>query len=119
MRKVVFFRNKLDKCPVEEFLETLDSKQAQKVTWVMGLIEDLGKIPEQYFKKLNNTADIWEIRVQQGSNIFRILGFFKDAVSFIATNGFQKKTQKTPAKEIKLAVKRKLDYLDRSKDKNE
>ena len=98
---------------MEDFLNSLTSKQAQKVVWVMQLVEDLVRIPKQYFKKLVNTDDIWEIRVQMGSDIFRILGFFKTMSEFIATNGFNKKTQKTPAHEIALAEKRKKIYLKR------
>ena len=100
-------------CPVEEFLDSLSGKQAQKVIWVMQLVEDLVQVPKQYFKKLVNTADIWEIRIQLGSDIFRVLGFFVDDARFVATNGFQKKSQKTPIKEIVLSEKRKLDYISR------
>jgi phage-related protein len=110
MRGIRFFRLSQG-CPVEEFLDSLTSKQAQKVAWVMQLVEEIEKIPEQYLKKLSNTEEIWEIRVQLGSNIFRILGFFIDKKCFIATNGFQKKTQKTPINEIRLAEKRKTEYL--------
>ena len=98
---------------MEEFLDGLLPKEAQKVTWVMQIVEELVRVPEQYFKKLVNTSDIWEIRVQHSSNIFRILGFFLDSRDFIATNGFRKKTQKTPESEIRLAEKRKLEYLKR------
>jgi phage-related protein len=62
-----------------------------------------------YLKKLTNTDGIWEIRVQLGSDIFRILGFFENH-NFIATNGFCKKSQKTPSSEIGLAEKRKCEY---------
>lgn len=97
MIEINFFKSAEGDCPVEKFLDSLTSTQAQKVTWVMQLIEELEKrVPKQYFKKLVNTDDIWEIRVQAGSNIFRILGFFADTHIFIATNGFQKKTDKTP-----------------------
>lgn len=113
MRKVTFFRLESGECPVEDFLDSLSSREAQKVVWVMQLVEDLEKVPKQYLKKLVNTADIWEIRVQLGSDIFRILGFFKTKVEFLATNGFRKKTQKTPPGEIALAEKRKVQYLKR------
>jgi phage-related protein len=112
MIEINFFKSAEGDCPVEEFLDSLTSKQAQKVIWVMQLIEELDKrVPKQYFKKLVNTDDIWEIRVQVGSNIFRILGFFVDKHIFIATNGFQKKTDKTPASEIALAEKRKYEHM--------
>ena len=60
-----------------------------------------------------NTDDIWEVRVISSSNIFRLLGFFDEDNLVILTNGFIKKTQKTPKKEIKLAEERKNDYLKR------
>lgn len=88
-------------------------KQAQKVAWVLQLIEDLDVIPVQYFKKLVNTDGIWEVRIQVGSNIFRILGFLDGDQLIVLNHAFQKKTQKTPKKEIKLAETRKRNYLDR------
>jgi len=62
---------------------------------------------------LANTDDIWEVRVISSSNIFRLLGFFDEENLVILTNGFVKKTRKTPAREIKLAEKRKNNYLKR------
>lgn len=114
MIEINFFKNIAGDCPVTEFLDSLSSKQAQKVTWVMRLIEELDKrVPKQYFKKLINTDDIWEIRIQVGANIFRVLGFFEEKHCFIATNGFQKKTDKTPSSEIELAEKRKSEHITR------
>ena len=113
MREIIFYRTQTNECPIEQFLDSLNSKQAQKVTWVLQLIEELELIPATYFKKLTNTDDLWEIRVQQGNNIFRLLGFF-DAENFVVlTNGFQKKTQKTPKSEMLLSEQRKKDYLIR------
>ena len=113
MREIIFYRTQTNECPIEQFLDSLNSKQAQKVTWVLQLVEELELVPATYFKKLINTDDLWEIRIQQGNNIFRLLGFF-DAVNFVVlTNGFQKKTQKTPKAEILLSEQRKKDYLTR------
>ena len=106
MKKIQFFRPKSGKCPIEVFLDSLNSKQAQKVIWVLQLIEDVEVIPVQYFKKLVNTDDIWEVRVQSGSNIFRLLGFCDGESLVILNHAFQKKTQKTPLKEIKLSEAR-------------
>lgn len=115
MRQIVFFRTESDHVPIETFLDSLTGKQAQKVVWVLRLIEELDHVPTQYFKKLVNTAEIWEIRVQSGGNIFRLLGFFPDATTLILTNGFAKKTQKTPSQEIALAEQRRQTYLARRK----
>lgn len=83
------------------------------MAWVLRLVEDLHLVPTQYLKKLVNTEDIWEVRIQVGNNIFRLLGFFDRGNLVVLTNGFAKKTQKTPPQEIELAETRKRDYLAR------
>ena len=113
MRTINFYKTSAGRCPVEGFLDALTSKQAQKVAWVLQLVEELPTVPPQYFKKLINTDEIWEVRIQMGGNIFRLLGFFDGATLIILTNGFAKKTQKTPTTEIELAEQRKRDYLER------
>ena len=110
MRKIEFYRKEDGSSPIEEFLDSLSSKRVQKVLWVLKLIEELEIIPRQYFKKLVNTDDIWEVRVQFGNDIYRLLGFFDEGKVVLLTNGFIKKTQKTPKSEIKLAEQRKLEY---------
>lgn len=88
-------------------------KQAQKVLWVLRLIEELDVIPRQYFKKLVGSEGIWEVRIQFGNDNYRLLGFFTSGASLVLTNGFVKKTQKTPTQEIALAIRRKKEYLAR------
>lgn len=77
------------------------------------LVKELNPVPSQYFTKLVNTDDIWEVRVQTGGNIFRLLGFIEGDRLIILTNGFQKKAQKTPQNEIKLAESRKREHQGR------
>lgn len=113
MKEIIFYETISGKCPVEEFLESLKPKEAQKVTWVLRLIEELSVIPKSYFKKLTNTDDIWEVRIVFGNNIFRILGFFDGAKLIVLNHAFQKKTQKIPRQAIKTAETRKRDYLKR------
>jgi phage-related protein len=113
MRTVNFYRLPNGQSPVEIFLDSLTGKQAQKVTWVLKLIEELDIVPIQYFKKLVDSENIWEVRIQFGNDIFRLLGFFESGTLLILTNGFAKKKQKTPPQEIELAVTRKNDYLRR------
>ncbi len=112
MRTIQFYRLSNGKSPIAEFLDALNSKQAQKVLWVLRLIEDLETIPIQYFKKLVGTQ-LWEVRVQFGNDIFRLLGFFENGNLLILTHGFAKKTQKTPSQEIELATKRMEEHLAR------
>lgn len=113
MKEIKFYKTNHAESPVEEFLDSLSGKQAQKVTWVLQLFEEMPVLPGQYFKKIVNSDEIWEIRVQFGNNIFRLLGFFVSDDLFVVTNGFQKKTQKTPISEIQLAEQRKREYLKR------
>ena len=114
-RGIIFYRTIDNKCPVEDYLDSLTDKQATKVAWVLRLVRDLDIIPSKYLKKLVNTDDIWEVRVQFGGNIFRLLGFNDGKNLIILTNGFHKKTQKIPPQEISLAEERKKDYLKRRK----
>ena len=113
MKTISFYRTSSGRCPVEEHLDTLNDAQVAKITWVLRLIRETEQIPARYFTKLSNTDDIWEVRVSAGKNIFRLLGFFQDQELIVLTNSFQKKTQKTPRKEIRLAEKRKKDFLQR------
>ncbi len=113
MREIVFYITPSGKSPVQEFLDSLSAKESQKVTWVLNLLESLRMVSQEYFKKLQNTDGIWEVRVQQGNNAFRLLGFMDGGKLVILTNGFFKKTQKTPPQEIALAEQRKKEYLER------
>jgi phage-related protein len=81
-----------------------------KIIWTFELIEELQRVPETYLKHLENTDGLFEIRIQQGSDIFRIFCFFDQGQLIVLANGFQKKTQKTPKKEIEKALKIKQEY---------
>lgn len=113
MREVRFYRTSSGYCPVEEFLDSLSGKAAQKVVWVLRLVEELESVPEQYFKKLSGTEGIWEARAQHGGSTFRLLGFFDGRAVVILTNGFVKRSRKVPRREIDLAEERRRDYLAR------
>lgn len=110
MRRIIFYKNRSGKSPVEDFLKKLTPQQKKKTAFVLSLIEELSIVPKEYFKKLKGTDDLWEVRVQSGSNAFRFLGFFDGAELVILNHAFAKKTQKTPKKDISLATKRKQDY---------
>ena len=113
MRKIKFYRLEKGKCPIEKYLDSLTNKQFEKISFVLDLIEQIDIVPRKYFKKLKGTDDIWEVRVQHGNNIFRILGFFDGNDLVILNHGFTKKSQKILQKEIATAEKRKHDYLKR------
>ena len=115
IREVIFYKASSGRSPIQEFLDTLTSKQAQKTAWVVNLVEDLDVVPGQYFKKMRNTDDLWEIRVKVSGNIFRFLGFFDGNKLVVLSHAFQKKTQKTPRQAIRLAEDRKHDYFRRKR----
>jgi phage-related protein len=81
-----------------------------KIIWTFDLIEAIPKVPETYLKHIEGTDGLYEIRVQLGSDIFRIFCFFDEGQLVVLANGFQKKTQKTPQKEINKALKIKEEY---------
>lgn len=113
MREIRFYRTPSGDSPVEEFLDALTAKQAQKIAWVLRLVRELPLVPRQYFKKLEGTQQIWEVRADFGADAFRILGFWDSGNFVVLTNGFAKKAQKTPAREIAIAEHRRRDYLVR------
>lgn len=105
IRTVIFF-----KYYFEDFFVKQRSKVQAKIVWTIDLIEDIDRIPETYLKYIENTDGLYEIRVQQGNDIFRIFCFFDEGKLVVLANGFQKKTQKTPKLEIEKAFKIKKEY---------
>ncbi len=111
-RTVLFYKTADGKCPVQDFLDSLPGKVAQKIVWVVRLLEDLEIVPSFYFKKLVGTKEIWECRIQFGSNAYRIFCFFIDN-AVVLTHGFVKKSQRTPVREIERAEAYRRDFLRR------
>ncbi len=104
-RAIIFYKDYF-----EEFFIQQREKVKAKIIWTLELIEELERIPETYLKHIENTDGLFEIRIQQGSDIFRIFCFFDEGQLIILANGFQKKTQKTPKSEIEKAIKIKREY---------
>jgi phage-related protein len=104
-RKITFYKNYF-----QDFFFKQSKKVKAKIIWTFDLLEDLQRVPETYLKHIESTDGLYEIRVQFGSNIFRIFCFFDEGQLVVLANGFQKKTQKTPIKEIEMALKIKAEY---------
>ena len=94
----------------QDFFVKQSEKAKAKIVWTLELIQEIQRIPKTYLKHIENTEGLYEIRVQSGSDIFRIFCFFDEGRLVILANGFQKKTQKIPKKEIELALKIKIEY---------
>tara|TARA_R110000868_G_scaffold282938_1_gene543312 strand:- start:30 stop:392 length:363 start_codon:yes stop_codon:yes gene_type:complete len=104
-RKISFYKSYF-----QDFFDKQSKKVKAKIVWTFELIEDLQRVPETYLKHIENTDGLYEIRVQLGSDIFRIFCFFDQGQLVVLANGFQKKTQKTPKKELEKALKIKAEY---------
>lgn len=104
-----FYETLDGRCPVVEFIESLDTKMKAKVLRTIDLLADNGiYLRGPYSESLGN--GIYELRIKQGSDITRVLYFFLIGRKAILTNGFVKKSQKTPPEAIALAEKYREDY---------
>ena len=109
-RTAIFYKNYFEKFFIEQ-----TEKVKAKIIWTIELIQELERIPEIYLKHIESTNGLYEIRIKLASDIYRIFCFFEDGKLIIIANGFQKKTQKTPKKEIKRALKIMEEYKNENK----
>lgn len=100
-----------------EFYNPLPQKVKEKFDYVLNIVISVQRISTIFFKHLEDGN--YEIRIEVGSNIYRIFSFFDDSKLVILLHGFQKKTQKTPRKEIEQAKRiRSLYYEDKDSQNN-
>lgn len=117
--QVIFYRKRNGECPVEDFLLSLDKKMRAKIVKEISLLELEGNMLREPFSK-HLEDGIFELRAKTGTNITRVLYFFYIGRKIVLTNGFVKKTQKTPISEIRIAKAYRSDYLqEQEEDKNE
>ncbi len=95
-----------------DFLKKQTKKVQNKIYKILEAIETLEYVPGRYLKHLKGTDGLYEARIQLGSNIWRVFCFFDRGKLVILLNGFQKKSQKTPKKEIDKAIKLKKQYYE-------
>lgn len=93
-----------------DFYEDLNDNVQAKIEWTLNLIQITQQVPEKYFKHISGTKGLYEIRIEVSSNIYRIFSFFDKGNIVVLGNGFQKKSQKTPKQEIKMALKIMEEY---------
>lgn len=116
--QVLFFEKDNGGAPAEEFINSLDDKMSAKVYRLLMMVSDNGpELREPYSKHLED--GIFELRAKIGSDITRVLYFFFGTRCIVLTNGFIKKTQKTPKPEIEKAKKYRKEYLEREAKKDE
>lgn len=113
---VIFYDKEGGAEPAKEFILSLDTKMRAKMLRTIMLLADNGPmLREPYSKPLED--GIFELRVKVGSDISRVLYFFFVGRRVILTNGFVKKTQKTPAAEIERAKRYRDEFRSRKENK--
>lgn len=105
-RKIIFYENHFTK-----FYQAQEQKVKGKIQYVLELIKQVDRVPKKFLQHLTGTDGLYEIRVEYESNIYRIFCCFDEGRIVVLFNGFQKKSQKTPQKEIDKAVRLKKKYL--------
>lgn len=116
MSKIIFYEKQNGEIPVKDFLESIDNKAAAKVMSDIEKLQIAGyMLREPKSKLIEHEEKIYELRSKFPNGISRILYFFKKGNNIIMTNGFIKKSRKTPKSEIKKAISYKKDYERRLK----
>ena len=98
-----------------EFYLLLGYTVQEKIEYVFKVIKTVDRIPQKFLKYIESTDGLYEIRIKVGSDIYRVFCCFDEGKIVILFNGFQKKSQKTPKKEIDKALKLKQEYFDKKK----
>jgi phage-related protein len=109
-REIVYFRSYFF-----DFFEAQPTRVREKIEYVLYLVTVAERIPGKFFKSIDGTDGLFEIRVEFESNIYRIFCCFDEGMLVILLNGFQKKTQRTPKREIEKANRFKREYFREKK----
>ncbi len=111
IREIVFYKDYF-----ENFFETLTDKVKDKIDEVLFMMTILERVPTKFFKSIEGVKGLFEIRIEYESNIYRIFCCFDKGNLVVLFNGFQKKTQKTPNKELAKAEKIMTEYFNEQKE---
>lgn len=109
-REIIFFQNYF----IDFYLD-LDLSVQEKIEYVFKVIRTIDMIPERFIKHIEGTDGLYEIRIKTGSDIYRIFCCFDSGRLVILFNGFQKKSDKTPKKEIERGLRIKAEYFKQKK----
>jgi phage-related protein len=109
-RKIIFHGSHF----VDFYLEQT-TKVQEKIEFVFHIIKRVERVSKKFLSPMENTDGLFEIRVEYGSNIYRIFCCFDEGRLIVLFNAFQKKTQKTPQKEIEKALRLKREYFELKK----
>lgn len=112
-RKIIFYENHF-----LDFYAPLQIKVKMKIKYVLELIKQVEKVPVKFLSPMSGYEGLYEIRIEFESNIYRVFCCFDKGKLVVLFSGFQKKTQKTPKKEIEKAMHLKREYFE-SKNKKQ
>lgn len=112
IRTIVFYKDYFN-----DFFESLSEKAKDKIDEVLFMVAIFERIPTKFFKSIEGVKGLFERRIEFESNIYRIFCCFDKGNLVVLFNGFQKKTQKTPTKELGKAAKIMEAYFTEQKTK--
>lgn len=107
-RRIIAYRNYY-----KDFFESLNEDTQEKILYGMLLLKTQERLPSKFVKPIRD--GLFELRIEWQGNIYRIFFCFDEGQVVVLFNGFQKKSQKTPTKEINKALKLKAEYEEREK----
>lgn len=105
VREIIFYKQY-----ATDFIDSLPIKVAKKIYWTIDLLRNTRFVPATYLKSIEGVDGLFEIRIEFSGDIFRIFCFFDEGKLVVLVNGFQKKTEKTPKREIERALRIKDEY---------
>jgi len=111
-RQIVFYKHYFI-----DFYAAQTEKVQEKIEYVFKILRTVRNVPKKFLDHMTGADGLYEIRIEFESNIYRIFCCFDKGNLVVLFNGFQKKSQKTPKKEIDLALKLKDDYFNSKKKK--
>lgn len=116
MHKIIYFTRN-NSCPILEFFKKIPKKDVAKILREIDLLEEFGlSLGMPYIKKMTGNKDIWELRVKQSTNNYRVFYFTMKNKQIVLLNAFQKKTSKTPPNELSKAIEYMNEFLERSEN---
>ncbi len=111
VRRIELFETDTGRCPVADYIIEAERFRPEraKIMKVFEAVENMPQLPSNIFKKLSGRGDLWEIRISQ----HRFLGFFHRSDSLVLVHAFTKQSQKTPQRDIEMALGRQHAYISR------
>lgn len=112
MWEIDYYETPRGRCPVQDFVDSLDVRSKAKIARTLDLLEQFGvKLGMPFAKHVE--GDLWELRTRVGTDQYRIIYFLFTGGVFILLHGFMKKTGRIPQRDLETARERRKDFLSR------